>query len=52
MIDQIRTFNGKVIGLHGDRKTVVRQGIAFRCTKCGIVWLSKPINHECNYANR
>jgi hypothetical protein len=46
MIEQIRTFNGKVVGLHGDKRTVVRQSIAYRCTKCGIVWLQKPTNHD------
>lgn len=51
MIEQIRTFNGKVVGLHGNRKTVVRLGVAYRCVKCGIVWLEKPTNHECRYAN-
>ena len=47
MIETVRTYNGKVVGLHQEKRTVVRQGVAYRCTKCGTVWLTVPSNHKC-----
>ena len=40
MIEAIRTFFGRTKGLHGNRKTVVAEATAWRCTLCGKVFLT------------
>jgi len=41
MIEAIRTFFGRVRGLHGDRSTVVEQGFVWRCTQCNLIFLTR-----------
>jgi len=41
MIEQIKTFFGKLRGLHGQRKVIVEQGLIWRCTKCHHIFLTK-----------
>jgi len=50
MIEAIRTFFGKLRGERGDRKTIVEQGLVYRCTKCQLIFLTRIAgeNHECN----
>ena len=49
MIQQIRTFYGRTKGLKGDKETVVVQGIAWLCLKCGKVFTNKRLSeiHNC-----
>lgn len=49
MLEKIRTFFGRLRGLHGNRKTVVEQGTAWVCTTCRMVFLTKQAGekHEC-----
>ena len=41
MIEQIKTFFGKLRGLHGQRKVIVEEGLLWKCTKCGLIFLNK-----------
>jgi len=41
MIEQIKTFFGKMRGLHGQRKVVVEEGLIWKCTKCHFIFLTK-----------
>jgi len=49
MLEKIRTFFGKMRGLHGEREVVVQQGSAWVCTRCRIVFLTKEAGekHDC-----
>jgi hypothetical protein len=49
MLEKIRTFFGRVRGLHGDRRTVVEEGVLWRCTDCKMIFLSKQAweQHKC-----
>jgi len=49
MLERIRTFFGKLIGKHADKKTIVVMGTAWACTKCKLVFLTKREGdkHEC-----
>jgi len=49
MIERIRTFFGKLIGKHADKKTIVVMGSAWACTKCKLVFLAKRDgdSHKC-----
>lgn len=49
MLEAIRTFFGRVRGLHGERKTIVEQGLVYRCTKCNLLFLTKSAGeqHDC-----
>jgi len=49
MIEQIRTFMGKLRGLHGNRQTVVEQGTLWRCTNCHLIFTTKSAGeqHQC-----
>jgi len=49
MLEAIRTFFGKLRGLHGNRQTVIEQGTLWRCTKCQLIFVTKTAgeNHEC-----
>ncbi len=49
MIEAIRTFFGKVRGERGERKTIVNQGLVYRCTKCNLLFLTKTAGeqHDC-----
>ena len=46
MIEKIRTFWGK---LRGQGRTVVEQGLVWRCTKCNHVFLTRTTaeQHPC-----
>jgi len=49
MIEAIRTFFGRLRGLHGNRKTIVVEGRIWRCTKCNTIFISKSAEqHECS----
>ena len=54
MIERIRTFFGKLIGTHSDKKTIVVLGSAWACTKCKLVFLTKREGdkHDCNEIDR
>jgi hypothetical protein len=49
MLEQIRTFFGRIKGLRGDRETIIRQTMMWRCTKCHMVFLTKSAGeqHDC-----
>ena len=49
MLEAIKTFFGKVRGLHGERKTIVEQGLIYKCTKCNLLFLTKTAGeqHDC-----
>jgi hypothetical protein len=49
MIEQIRTFMGKLRGLRGERQTVVEQGTMWRCTSCNMIFITKSAGeqHKC-----
>lgn len=49
MLEAIRTFFGKVRGSHGERKTIVEQGLVYRCTKCHLIFTTKSAGeqHDC-----
>jgi hypothetical protein len=50
MLELIRTFFGRVRGLHGERKTIVEEGMLYRCTKCHLIFTTRVAGekHECN----
>jgi hypothetical protein len=49
MLERIRTFFGRVMGLHEKKRTIVAVGTAWACTKCRLVFLTKREGdkHEC-----
>jgi hypothetical protein len=49
MLEAIRTFWGKVRGLRGERRTVVEEGMLYRCTKCHLIFPTKEAGekHKC-----
>ncbi len=49
MIEAIRTFFGKSRGEHGERRTVVQEGLVWRCSNCYLIFLTKSAGeqHEC-----
>ena len=49
MIEKIRTFFGRVLGLHEKKRTIVVIGSAWTCTKCKLIFLTKREgdNHDC-----
>ena len=53
MLEAVRTFFGKVRGSHGERKTIVEQGLVYRCTKCNLLFLTRTAGeqHKCTEAH-
>jgi hypothetical protein len=51
MIEKIRTFFGRIKGIHQDKTTVVAQGTAWYCTECRLVFVTKQAGeqHSCEY---
>ena len=49
MLERIRTFFGRLIGTHANKKTSVVVGTAWACTKCKLVFLTKRDGdkHDC-----
>jgi hypothetical protein len=49
MLEAIRTFFGKSRGEHGERRTVVQEGLVWRCSNCYLIFLTKSAGeqHEC-----
>jgi hypothetical protein len=49
MLEAIRTFFGRSRGEHGDRRTVVQEGLVWRCTKCYLIFTTKTAGeqHDC-----
>jgi len=49
MLEQIRTFFGKVRGYRGDRETIVQQTMMWRCKQCHLVFPTKEAGeqHKC-----
>jgi hypothetical protein len=49
MLEAIKTFFGKVRGSHGERRTVVEEGMLYRCTKCHLIFTTKSAgeDHKC-----
>jgi hypothetical protein len=41
MIEVVRTFYGRSVGGHHDKRTIIDERTAYRCTGCGQVWLKK-----------
>lgn len=41
MIEAIKTFFGKLRGQHGEKRTVVEEGLLYRCTKCHLIFITK-----------
>lgn len=41
MIETIKTFFGRMRGLHGQRKVIVEEGLLWKCTKCGLIFLNR-----------
>jgi hypothetical protein len=53
VLEKIRTFFGRIIGQHHEKKTVVVEGELWRCTKCHLIFLNKKQgeNHTCLECN-
>ena len=49
MIKAIRTFFGKVRGLHHEKQTIVIEGQLWRCTNCHLIFTTKSAGeqHQC-----
>jgi hypothetical protein len=49
MLEAIRTFFGRIVGLHENKRTVVVEGQLWRCTECKMIFLSKQAGeqHQC-----
>jgi hypothetical protein len=49
MIEAIRTFFGKMRGERGDRRTVVKEEMLYRCTKCHLIFTTRTAGeqHDC-----
>jgi hypothetical protein len=49
MLEAIRTFFGKLRGERGERRTVVAEGMLYRCTKCHMIFTTKSAGelHDC-----
>ena len=41
MLEEIKTFFGRMRGFHSQRKVIVEQGLLWKCTKCGLIFLNK-----------
>lgn len=48
MLEAIRTFIGKVRGQHEKKKTIVVEGSLWRCTKCGLIFLTYSAGEQHN----
>lgn len=50
MLEAIRTFFGKVRGLHQEKRTIVVEGELYRCTKCKMIFLNRVAGeqHDCD----
>ena len=46
MLEAIRTFFGRLRGLHGNRQIVVQQGTMWRCTKCYLIFTTKSAGEQ------
>lgn len=46
MLEAIRTFFGKLRGLHGNRQTIVEQGFVWRCTQCNLIFLTRTAGEQ------
>jgi Zn-finger protein len=49
MLEAIRTFFGRLRGEHGERKTVVQEGLVWRCSNCYLIFTTKLAGeqHDC-----
>jgi hypothetical protein len=49
MLERIRTFFGRVMGLHEKKRTIVVEGAIWRCTKCHLIFTTKRAGeqHDC-----
>jgi hypothetical protein len=52
MIEAIRTFFGRIVGLHENKKTVVVEGLIWKCTKCNFIFLTKEEGEKHGSENR
>jgi hypothetical protein len=46
MLEAIRTFFGRVRGLHGNKETIIVESVAWRCRICGEVFLDQSLANE------
>jgi hypothetical protein len=46
MLEAIRTFFGKLRGERGERRTIVEQGLVWRCTQCKLIFLTRTAGDE------
>jgi len=53
MIEAIRTFFGRLRGVHSDRRVIVEEGRLWHCTKCRLLFVTKQEaeRHKCMEAN-
>jgi hypothetical protein len=49
MLEQVRTFFGRLRGMHGDRKAIVNQTTMWRCKNCHMIFVTKEAGdkHKC-----
>jgi hypothetical protein len=49
MLEMIRTFFGRIVGLHENKRTVVVEGQLWRCTSCNMIFITKSAGeqHKC-----
>jgi hypothetical protein len=49
MLEQVRTFFGRLRGMHGDRKAIVNQTTMWRCKNCHMLFVTKEAGeqHKC-----
>jgi hypothetical protein len=52
MIEAIRTFFGRIVGLHENKRTVVVEGLIWKCTKCNFIFLTKEEGEKHGSENR
>jgi hypothetical protein len=52
MLEKIRTFFGRVMGLHEKKRTIVVEGTLWKCTKCGLIFLNKEEGEKHDSENR
>lgn len=50
MLEKVRTFFGRIVGLHQEKKTKVVEGELWYCTDCKMIFLNKKEaeNHVCS----
>lgn len=46
MIEKIKTFFGRIRGLHGSKETIIVESVAWRCRICNEVFLDESLANK------